>query len=63
MKVDNTFDKIELLQNLSAAYDLPLQSITFFPEGEDSYGYIVYLRQVKNILPKPQLLCRIAACR
>ena len=21
--------------------DLPLQSITFFPEGEDSYGYIV----------------------
>ena len=41
MKVDNTFDKIELLQNLSAAYDLPLQSITFFPEGEDSYGYIV----------------------
>ena len=41
MKVDNTFDKIELLQNLSAAYDLPWQSITFFPEGEDSYGYIV----------------------
>lgn len=41
MKVDNTFDKIELLQNLSTAYDLPLQSITFFPEGEDSYGYIV----------------------
>ena len=40
MKVDNAFDKIELLQNLSTAYDLPLQSITFFPEGEDSYGYI-----------------------
>lgn len=41
MKVDNTFDKRELLQNLRTAYDLPLQSITFFPEGEDSYGYIV----------------------
>ena len=40
MKVDNTFDKTELLQNLSTAYGLPLQSITFFPEGEDSYGYI-----------------------
>ena len=41
MKVDNAFDKTELLQKLSTAYDLPLQSITFFPEGEDSYGYIV----------------------
>ncbi len=41
MKVDNVFDKTELLQQLSAAYALSLQSITFFPEGEDSYGYIV----------------------
>ena len=41
MKVDNTFDKTELLKRLSAAYALSLQSITFFPEGEDSYGYIV----------------------
>ncbi|RKU14858.1 hypothetical protein C6503_14305 [Candidatus Poribacteria bacterium] len=41
MKVDNTFDKTELLQNLSTAYALSLQSITFFPEGEDSYGYVV----------------------
>ena len=41
MKVDNTFDKTELLECLRAAYALPLQSITFFPEGEDSYGYIV----------------------
>lgn len=41
MKVDNAFDKSELLQHLSTAYDLPLQSITFFPEGEDSYGYVV----------------------
>ncbi len=40
MKVDNVFDKTELLKNLSTAYGLPLQSITFFPEGEDSYGYI-----------------------
>ena len=40
MKVDNAFDKTELLQQLSTAYGLPLQSITFFPEGEDSYGYI-----------------------
>ncbi|RKU25869.1 hypothetical protein C6499_14255 [Candidatus Poribacteria bacterium] len=41
MKVDNTFDKTELKESLSSAYALPLQSITFFPEGEDSYGYIV----------------------
>ena len=41
MKVDNTFDKTELLEQLRTAYGLPLQSITFFPEGEDSYGYIV----------------------
>ena len=41
MKVDNAFDKTELRQHLSTAYDLPLQSITFFPEGEDSYGYVV----------------------
>ena len=41
MKVDNAFDKTELLQHLSAAYAIPLQFITFFPEGEDSYGYIV----------------------
>ncbi len=41
MKVDNTFNKTELLQHLSTTYDLPLQSITFFPEGEDSYGYVV----------------------
>ncbi len=41
MKVDNTFDKTELKESLSTAYALPLQSITFFPEGEDSYGYIV----------------------
>ena len=41
MKVDNTFDKSELLEYLSTAYSLPLQSITFFPEGEDSYGYVV----------------------
>ena len=42
MKVDNAFDKTELLQYLKTAYALPLQSITFFPEGEDSYGYIVF---------------------
>ncbi|MDE0686357.1 MAG: aminoglycoside phosphotransferase family protein [Candidatus Poribacteria bacterium] len=41
MKVDNTFDKTELKESLSTAYALPLQSITFFPEGEDSYGYVV----------------------
>ena len=40
MKVDNTFDKTELLEQLRTAYGLSLQSITFFPEGEDSYGYI-----------------------
>ena len=41
MKVDNVFDKSELLQHLRTAYALPLKSIIFFPEGEDSYGYIV----------------------
>ena len=41
MKVDNTFDKTELKESLSTAYGLPLQSITFLPEGEDSYGYVV----------------------
>ena len=41
MKVDNPFDKTELVQCLRNAYGLPLASITFFPEGEDSYGYIV----------------------
>ena len=40
MKVDNAFDKTELLQNLKTAYALPLRAITFLPEGEDSYGYI-----------------------
>ena len=40
MKVDNVFDKTELKELLSNTYALPLQSITFFPEGEDSYGYI-----------------------
>ena len=41
MKVDNAFDKTELQALLSDTYGLSLQSITFFPEGEDSYGYIV----------------------
>ena len=40
MKVDNTFDKTELLEHLKTAYALPLQTLTFLPEGEDSYGYI-----------------------
>ncbi|MDE0014182.1 MAG: aminoglycoside phosphotransferase family protein [Candidatus Poribacteria bacterium] len=52
MKVDNTFDKTELLQHLSPAYDLPLQSITFFPEGEDSYGYIVTSETGKKYFAK-----------
>ena len=41
MKVDNTFDKTELLEHLKTTYALPLQTLTFLPEGEDSYGYIV----------------------
>ena len=41
MKVDNAFDKTELLQHLRASYALPLCAITFLPEGEDSYGYVV----------------------
>ncbi len=39
MKVDNTFDKTELKELLTAAYRIPFRSVTFFPEGEDSYGY------------------------
>ena len=41
MKVDNAFDKTELLQHLRTAYAIPLCSLTFLPEGEDSYGYII----------------------
>ena len=52
MKVDNAFDKTELLRDLSTAYDLPLQSITFFPEGEDSYGYIVVSETGKKYFAK-----------
>ena len=62
MKVDNAFDKTELLQNLSTAYGLPLQSITFFPEGEDSYGYVVvseigqkYFAKASTSVPKSRL--------
>ncbi len=40
MKVDNIFDKTELKTALNAEYALSLQALTFFPEGEDSYGYI-----------------------
>ena len=40
MKVDNAFDKTELLEHIKTTYTLPLQTLTFFPEGEDSYGYI-----------------------
>ena len=40
MKVDNAFDKTELLQHLRDSYAILLCSITFLPEGEDSYGYI-----------------------
>ncbi len=63
MKVDNTFDKTELLECLRAAYALPLQSITFFPEGEDSYGYVVasetgekYFAKASTSVPNSRLL-------
>ena len=52
MKVDNIFDKTELLERLRAAYALPLQSITFFPEGEDSSGYIVASETGKKYFAK-----------
>ena len=62
MKVDNTFDKTELLQNLSTAYALPLQSIAFLPEGEDSYGYIAvsetgekYFAKASTAVPNSRL--------
>lgn len=63
MKVDNAFDKAELLEHLSTAYGLPLQTITFFPEGEDSYGYIVasetgeqYFAKASTSVPNSRLL-------
>ena len=62
MKVDNTFDKTELKESLSTAYGLSLQSITFFPEGEDSYGYVVasetdekYFAKASTAVPKSRL--------
>ena len=67
MKVDNTFDKTELMESLSTAYGLPLQSITFFPEGEDSYGYVVaaetgekYFAKASISVPNSRL--QIASC-
>ena len=63
MKVDNTFNKKELLEHLRDAYALPLQSIAFFPEGEDSYGYIVasetgekYFAKASTSVPNSRLL-------
>ena len=61
MKVDNTFDKTELRKNLSAAYGLPLQSITFFPEGEDSYGYIVVSEAGRKYFAKAST-CVLNSC-
>lgn len=66
MKVDNAFDKTELLQHLKTAYALPLQSITFFPEGEDSYGYIAVSETGEKYFAKafisiPDTSLRIAA--
>ena len=62
MKVDNTFNKKELLEYLRNAYALPLQSIAFFPEGEDSYGYIVasetgekYFAKASTAVPNSRL--------
>ena len=62
MKVDNTFDKTELLGCLRNVYGLPLQSVTFFPEGEDSYGYIVlsengekYFAKASTAVPNSRL--------
>ena len=67
MKVDNNFDKSELLQHLSTAYGLPLQSITFFPEGEDSYGYIVASEAGEKYFAKastsvPNSCLQVASC-
>ena len=63
MKVDNVFDKTELLQHLSTAYGLPLQSITFFPEGEDSYGYITGSETGEKYFVKASTSVQIPACK
>ena len=52
MKVDNAFDKSELLHHLKTAYALPLCAITFLPEGEDSYGYIAMSETGKKYFAK-----------
>ena len=57
MKVDNAFDKAELLEHLSTAYSLLLQSITFFPEGEDSYGYIATSETGEKYFVKASTFC------
>lgn len=62
MKVDNTFDKTELKKRLNAAYALDLQTLTFLPEGEDSYGYIAtaetgerYFAKASSSVPEASL--------
>lgn len=62
MKVDNTFDKTELKNRLNAAYALNLQTLTFLPEGEDSYGYIAtdetggrYFAKASSSVPEASL--------
>ena len=66
MKVDNAFDKTELKNLLNAAYGINVQSLTFLPEGEDSYGYIVmsetgekYFAKASTSVPEASL--RIAS--
>ena len=66
MKVDNAFDKTELKHLLNAAYGINVQSLTFLPEGEDSYGYIVmsetgekYFAKASTSVPEASL--RIAS--
>jgi len=63
MKVDNTFNKTELLERLRNAYALPLQCLTFLPEGEDSYGYVIlsetgekYFAKASTAVPNSRLM-------
>ena len=53
-------------KHLKTAYALPLYTITFFPEGEDSYGYVVVSETGEKYFAKasisvPNICLRVAS--
>ena len=61
MKVDNTFDKTELKNQLNTAYAMNLQTLTFLPEGEDSYGYIATAKTGRRYFAKASTSVPVAS--